>query len=479
MTSNKELLDEIMDETILFNNLSLDEKRKEWQRHQVIPPAFPLGEGRQLLTNQKAVTAFNKLIKQLLSKDSEIKARHSRETLRAKAQASIGHLFLELKNLTEEINESEFLDYAYTKFENILNAELKAVRIEHTRIVPCHVFAPYIQFEFNIGPVQFSSRNVWLQKISETKSWRKFVEQVWQGNVKPEELEHLAWKTEPAPSGAREANAVIAAFQSRQWTASIHLKNYDLQVSQSRAEGITDIALGILGLILDPSNAANLSFAGDDLSNRHDRVALSEEGNIIGGWSMRPHGVHSKEQFIKQLFDHEETKRFIGAAGINLQTYVDTTPLHRSSLVERWTNAIDWYRQAIKERTDYMSLVKYGCAIDIITGANGDLTEMTNFCEALFAMKHDETEKKRHLRDLLSEVYNRGRSQLAHGSLFGLLTDMREERLRAHEITREILLNATVPLSELIIKGSRILKLKKNETKAFREYLFNRASQEE
>ncbi len=106
-----------------------------------------------------------------------------------------------------------------------------------------------------------------------------------------------------------------------------------------------------------------------------------------------------------------------------------------------------------------MAIVKYGCSIDILTGAGGNLGKMASCAAVAFGCSADAEINGRKLIDDLNLVFNEGRSALAHGTSFGVLAEKREERALANSLVHHILLAFTEPLAEIIGENNRMLTL--------------------
>lgn len=478
MSDIEKWIGQILEETVKFNQLSVDQKIAYWKSADtIIPPSFPLGGGKQLFTNRAAVLAFNRLAKLLHNESKETKSRISLETIRSKAQAAVGEMISELKKLPDDKREENLVLQAVKIFRTIIKRDLDASLLTQTRVVPCHVFSESDVEPFLIGPVAFSPRLNWVKNLQPSEKWTEYVVDVWEGRLSKQELEKLAWKRRSANKSAEAAHSVVTAFENRGWCSSLISTGYDNQRSQYRAEILTELALGILGLVMDPSDAANLVFAGGErVPFRRARIGFDRNGKLFSGSSINFPGVSASKKSIEEFRSRQRS--YMTLAGQILQTYAGgPTQKDRPRLVERWINAIHWHSQAVKEQADYMALVKYGCVLDIISGAGGDIARMSEFVGAVFGADANKKMPPNNvsLREVVTDIYHKGRSSLAHGSEFGLLEDLRDARMQAHKTSRELLLDTTIPLAELIQKSSQILKLDKNETKAFMKYLRDRS----
>jgi hypothetical protein len=107
---------------------------------------------------------------------------------------------------------------------------------------------------------------------------------------------------------------------------------------------------------------------------------------------------------------------------------------------------------------------------------------MTEYIEAAFGVikATDQSGKPVALCDLINNVFNDGRSALAHGEAFGLLSDRSADRARADVIVQELIEQVTEPLAAVVQQRDRMLTIDKDaQVKAFKARLAHLASARE
>jgi hypothetical protein len=104
-----------------------------------------------------------------------------------------------------------------------------------------------------------------------------------------------------------------------------------------------------------------------------------------------------------------------------------------------------WFGQARRDRNEFIALVKFGIALDVLAKglrANGIL-QLT--C-ALFDKRDSDviTSDNRALKEIVKTLYEEGRSQIAHGGRLALLQELPIDLRLADGFTARVLANYIV-----------------------------------
>ena len=232
---------------------------------------------------------------------------------------------------------------------------------------------------------------------------------------------------------------------------------------------MVELAMDALGLCLHAEEARCFTRSGRAYLPAEDRLATSVgNGRLIRGWSVHVPGLALRPGELAKWM--QEQRGFIDAAGRILDIYLE----HRQKaeaplLVERWVNGLHWFGEARREVADSMAVVKYGCALDGVTGAEGNVDRMAAFVKAVLKPDEDEERKDSALsiNDAVDMVCGRdGRSGVAHGGMPGLLEDFRKPRRVGDGLLARLFFPLTLALAELIEEGSEALTLSRKH--AFR-----------
>jgi len=159
---------------------------------------------------------------------------------------------------------------------------------------------------------------------------------------------------------------------------------------------------------------------------------------------------------------------FLDDAGCILHNYVDGRRSgHALPLVERWVNALYWVGEACREVSDFMAVVNYGCAADVLSGAGGTARDLTTFAEAALKPADDAVPTGGLSVDAaVNIVYREGRNKLAHGEMSGLLEDLAKPREVGEALLSALFDVVTPVLRDLLQNEPNLLNL--DEKHAFR-----------
>jgi Apea-like HEPN len=136
------------------------------------------------------------------------------------------------------------------------------------------------------------------------------------------------------------------------------------------------------------------------------------------------------------------TGRRLETVGVALDTFLSTNPSGPKVLLEEaLCRSLIWFGEACNEPLDFMAIVKFGAALDALAngkGAHGICELVQRRCavsdiDASFLT--DGTSAKR----LVEEIYNKGRSQIVHGTRSSLIDDLEELRARAELLAAHVL----------------------------------------
>jgi hypothetical protein len=110
-------------------------------------------------------------------------------------------------------------------------------------------------------------------------------------------------------------------------------------------------------------------------------------------------------------------------------------------LDKRWLNALYWFAKARREHADFISIALMGASLDILTKGK-KVKGIKALAAALFKNSDQSiiTTDGRTQAQLLDAIYEKARSQFAHGGALGLLAELPIERANADFLTAAMLL---------------------------------------
>ena len=122
------------------------------------------------------------------------------------------------------------------------------------------------------------------------------------------------------------------------------------------------------------------------------------------GWSTEMPGLGARPGTLADKLAAE--RPFLGAAGKVLNVYLQGLQTDTGSAAQDWANALYWAGEAKRETSDFMAVVKYGRAADVLCGAGGNKSNMTTFAETALNPKNESPAAKAvSIKDAVRKVY--------------------------------------------------------------------------
>jgi hypothetical protein len=166
------------------------------------------------------------------------------------------------------------------------------------------------------------------------------------------------------------------------------------------------------------------------------------------GWSgsRDVFGLRSPADAVEEFL--AANRLYLDEVGTSIQSVVSDRehPTH-PMLRRRWQEALHWIGEARRAADDFVALVQLGIGLDVLAGGRrgGGIERLIAKLEGV-APEETYTTDGRSVRQLVKQLYNDGRSRLAHGSRFGLLEDLPLSRADADRLAANALMSFVMAL---------------------------------
>lgn len=438
----------------------------------LVPLAIPISTDTQYRVTQVGVDAAHKLTDQMWMERRDLRQTMSRKAFDRISFRAIGQAIQCTAGcLPEQAADPDgddqgsttFFENLAAEFSNTLDKLADGARGEVDQHIPCELFHTDQEVPaFSVGQIDFRPRADWIKRFVRDSETRGIVEQVERRELTRDEVRR---RMEPdggeAPGDALTAITFLGAYS---WVGTVRTVGHEFGRSHEKASIVVGLAIDAVGLRFYTEEARRFAKAGRCRLHAEDRLATPVDGTrFIHGWSVHVPGLGSAPGELARVMREED--EFLRAAGRVLDVYLD----HRKDstgpvLVERWVNALYWFGEARREATDFMAVVKYGCALDGLSGACGDKGEITDFVKIALGLNNGDEPSGGALSvgEAVELVYGEGRSALAHGGVPGLLEDFSKARTLGDSLLATLFYPVTLALASLIAdKGSPALTLKR------------------
>lgn len=345
-----------------------------------VPLAIPVSTDGQYRVTQTGVDAAHKLTDQIWEKREDIRQRVSRQPFERLVFLSIGRSIRDaMADLKEGAADDEaggeieaFYEELAGRFGNTLNGLAEKVGGDVDQHIPCELFrADQAVPAFPVGPVCFRPRSEWIDRFVRDPKAREIIARVERRELTVDEVSGRATAAEGGQASG-DALTALTTLRAFSWIGTIRTSGHEFRRSHLKASVMVELAMDAVGLCFNAEEARRFARSGRAYLPAENRLATSaDDGRLMHGWSVHVPGLASRPgDLAKWMRDH---RGLTCAAGRILDAYLK----HRQEgeaplLVERWVNALHWVGEARREVSDFMAVVKYGCALDGITGGRGN-----------------------------------------------------------------------------------------------------------
>ena len=449
MASSERTFDELfktaIDETRRVQNMPPDEYTA-WRRNfTLLPPSISLGDGSHIDTTMEALNAIGEIGLLWLKNTPSAHAVISAEELRALSISIFGQV------IGGKYKDRFEADPKFKRvFKSILSERITALSTTTMHYFPCHIFEYAGVPPFAIGPVRFLPRLEWLDVVEATAQsevgWIPQLRAYWKGEAaRPTAptTEVLGLEPDERQVGVYHqwrAKSICDEVGRCAWIAVVEIPGRLAKLSRTCAEVAVRVAVDAFGLALRHRDALDLRGPGDFKDPNLSHQLLQTQGrDLLESSMLDMPGLKGDLRRHQSLL--ADTVELRCEAGKAIQAFVDhNAPGAVPGLKKRWVEAMYWFGEARREAAGFISLVKTGISLDVLTQgkkAGGILA----LCSALFGLKDSDRvlSNGKTLFEVVSAIYDEGRSQLSHGGRLGLLEEIPISKEIALEFTAVVM----------------------------------------
>lgn len=321
---------------------------------------------------------------------------------------------------------------------------------EYTHHIPAWTQGIEKEVSFSLGPVQFSSRDAWIDQVdfsplakdtcgNDPKANRKWKESLRGALEKSADDAHLP----------QLANLIYNVVRTCPAILTVTVTGYEKAFSGKLARIVCKAAL----------DATSLCFQNADQFRQqalHDeRLPPVSTSGIIetNGFLHLPD--YKLLRFPTQRAEVVQNTwanlvQFQAPIGAILGALVNPSSHNHPQLASRWATALDWLGEGCRESSDLVALAKLGTSLDVLS-SGGKFKGILEMVSHLTGLDKDEqvipSETPMTLAQVIRNIYDHGRSQILHGNHHDRLKPFQKERLHATQIGISVLLEAALRLS--------------------------------
>lgn len=452
----EDLLGVIIGDVIATQTMSTEDWWAQNRDAPFVSMAIPAGRGREYRVTQKGIDAAHRLTQQSWDGRLDLRQTIERKMFDRVSFSAIGEAIAGAKAHLPKNNEDDpdgarlsaaiAADYAKN-----LDRIAQDVRGDADRHIPCQLFDDDQGVtSFAIGPVSFLPRADWIARFITDPVAADLVRAVDLGTLAADALQKMALG-QSSDAAAYQAWEALSFLRGYGWVATIRIAHHEAGQAQLKASVLIGLAIDALGLRFHQGDATRLVKADRAYLAGEVRFATTASGKVLRGSTVHRSGLGSAPGRLAAKMAAE--RPFLNAAGVVLAAFLQARQTGRAPhIVERWVNALYWVGEARREASDFMAVVHYGCALDGLTGAGGDIKPMTTFAEAALNPKAGQATSGDgvSVAEAVRRVYAEGRNKLAHGEMPGLLEDLADVRRLGDDLLVHLFDRVTLDLADVV-----------------------------
>lgn len=426
----EELLETALEDTRKIQEMSPDEYANWRKQFPLFAPNIPLSEGNHVNTSMEALRA--------IMDAGDLWLRNSPTAKSAVSATEVQEIAIKVfGQIIAGVPGKSFENIAQVKhaFTNALSERVALLSRTTLHYFPCHIFQASPAPEFHIGPVRFMSRLTWLDFVEKTaqtpSAWIPLLRGYYEGNLpRP----HTPDWTPTLDETEERQKAIDAQWKAKstcdevgscQSVAVVEVPDKTAGLSRTCAETAVRVAVDAFGLALQHRDALDLRGPGDEKGAVLSHNLQQSVGrDIPTQWSLNLPGLQGDGTRFQSLLD--TTAKLRESIGQALRAFIfHNDSIESANLKRRWVEAMYWFGQARRERTDFVALVNAGIALDVLTQGQ-KAAGISRLCSGLFSLSSDDaiTSSGMTLGKAVTAIYDEGRSQLSHGGRLGLLQEL-------------------------------------------------------
>ncbi|MDH0616856.1 MULTISPECIES: hypothetical protein [unclassified Agrobacterium] len=400
-----------------------------------LPRMIDAGNGESLIVSRELDEGIVRFAKRLMDDDPFLKPKFTHAEWQAIVRRAFGPALVSIDlddNL--EANASNVLERV--KKNAIQGTIGKSIR-EYA--FGCSLFSGKDFNPFNIGPVLFEPRGVWLERKHKdggisTLSQRR-IERAWQGGK--------LRKRKPSFESFAEMD-VIDAIGSCQFVCSVTINDLGSEAGREQTLMAARLATTAIALTWQtPSralNGINLTFDRQPHRRKTLTFIAGKELFSTSSWSHLPHGPYIKSDEWQTVL--KEKADIFAVVGEMLGYVISPSgSTVRPKMMSTLFHAFLWFHEACREPFSHIAVAKMAASLDALACGkkSGGILALINA-----RLKMEDNRPIRSggptLKNTIERIYNQGRSRLIHGNNEELRSDWSDTKALAEQFGRLCLL---------------------------------------
>lgn len=351
------------------------------------------------------------------------------------------------------------IDHVQVEFRKSIQAKLSQVPRAFTHYFPSWTLGMETERHFVLGPVTFMTIEQWIESVEfDTDTLQRFLNTPdenakWKESLRQILGRHRSNLREEASAHVSLASSVYAALSDCPSVLRVAVSGYEYHLSRKVGEMICKSALDAVSLLFGARDYFYQQALG------HERLPPLRTSSIVemDGYLLLPGSARGPRLRIvsyPSVRDYlSNNASSLDALSAILRALLEPSAARHPNLAKRWTSALDWFAEGQRERNDAVALAKIGTSLDVLS-CGGKFRGILEMLAHLLSL-NDATvivsgRLPLTLAQVVRNVYERGRSQILHGTEFDRIKSFETTRNHAATLARLALLEAAQRLQKYV-----------------------------
>lgn len=334
---------------------------------------------------------------------------------------------------------------ARNRIRERLHQQLASVAATVVHHIPCWTTAVSPGNDFVMGPVTLRTVPDWIDWVDfQPRAYSMGTAEVQEANKQWRALLKASLVAKQHESDKRPlgfAGELDKALSECPAVATVTVTGYELGLSKKVAHAVSQAALDCIGLALGLPDIFVFQILGSGRAEpfRWTSIVGTPEGLGFPGFSRTRRAPHLDPTQTRESL--AQVAPLLTQESAMLTSLLQPTSYSHPELASRWLTSLQWLADGHREPDDAIAVAKLGSALDTLA-AGGKAGGITIMLEKLLGISKADPliqgpRGVRNLGQVVSDIYDSGRSHILHGTHY--------QRLKRFEELRELALLVVPP----------------------------------